>query len=345
MKVTGVVSKYGTWEKAGLFVERDRYRLPELEGGVWVNTPPLTAERLRGRVVLVDFWDYTCINCIRTLPYLVEWYRRYEPLGLTVVGVHAPEFPFSAETGNVLRAIERFGINYPVVLDNDYALWRAFSNRYWPAKYLADKDGFIRYVHFGEGNYAECEMAIQLLLREISPEAPMPDIMRPIRDTDIPGIHCYRPTPELYFGSARSPLEATDDGPVRFELPERLEEDRIYLEGSWEVKPHYARPLPPRGVSASVHVICSASEVNVVVNPLEERGFKVRVEVDSAPVASDEAGADVEVAEDGSTLLTVSEPRMYNVVRSGEFKKRRLTLRTESPSCALYAFTFVGCPV
>ena len=143
---------------------------PELDGGQWIQHGPVSLKALRDKaVVLVDFWDYTCVNCIRTLPYVVAWNKRYEQSGLVVVGVHAPEFSFAREGSHVAEAAARFGLEYPIVLDNEYAIWRAYSNRFWPAKYLVDAKGRIRYYHFGEGAYQETEVAIQGLIRELNP--------------------------------------------------------------------------------------------------------------------------------------------------------------------------------
>ena len=174
-------------------------------GQQWLNSPPLSIRALRGRVVLIDFWDYTCVNCIHTLPYVREWNRRYRDRGLTVIGVHAPEFFFARTAENVIQAAKEFQIEYPILLDNEYEVWKAFANRYWPAKYLIDKDGYMRYFHPGEGNYAETECMIQQLLREIDPAVSLPPVMEPVRALDKPEALtvCERPTPELYLGYKR----------------------------------------------------------------------------------------------------------------------------------------------
>lgn len=183
--------------------ETAQIRAPDLVGGYWVNSEPLSLGVLRGKAVLIDFWDYTCVNCIRTLPYVSEWHRRYAGLGLVVVGVHAPEFSFAKDLEGVKQAIQKFGIEYPVVMDNGFTIWQAYANRYWPAKYLVDKDGYIRFYHYGEGGYVEVEGAIQVLLREISPDAQLPEPMPAVRDSDKPGAVCYRVSPELYLGYER----------------------------------------------------------------------------------------------------------------------------------------------
>lgn len=183
-------------------IDKGTVRAPEI-GRIWFNSPPLTMRQLRGRAVLIDFWDYTCVNCIRTLPYLKEWHERYKDKGLTVIGVHTPEFLFARYETNVERGIEEFGLSYPIVVDSNFELWEAFANRYWPTKYMIDAEGYLRYAHFGEGAYQETEQAIQELLREINPEIALPPLMAPLRESDAQGAVCYRPTAELYLGHKR----------------------------------------------------------------------------------------------------------------------------------------------
>ena len=183
-------------------VEKGKVRAPEI-GRVWLNSTPLSFRQLRGRAVLVDFWDYTCVNCIRTLPYVQAWHERYHDKGLTVIGVHTPEFSFAQYESNVERGIHEFGLTYPIVIDSDREIWKAFANRYWPTKYLLDQDGYLRYGHFGEGGYGECEQVIQELLREINPAVNLPALMEPLREEDHVGAVCYRATGELYLGHRR----------------------------------------------------------------------------------------------------------------------------------------------
>src|SRR5947209_2051430 len=183
-------------------IDREKVRAPEI-GRVWLNSPPLSLRQLRGRAVLIDFWDYTCVNCIRTLPYVQAWHQRYAEKGLVAIGVHTPEFTFAQYESNVERGVREFGLTYPIVIDTNYELWKAFANKYWPAKYLIDKEGYIRHAHFGEGAYSETEAAIQDLLREVNPTVRLPALMKPVRESDAPGAICYRPTPELYLGHKR----------------------------------------------------------------------------------------------------------------------------------------------
>ncbi|MGH9447394.1 MAG: redoxin domain-containing protein, partial [Terriglobia bacterium] len=183
----------------------EKIHAPEV-GRRWINSPGLTLGQLRGRVALIDFWDYTCVNCIRTLPYVSEWHRKYRSMGLTVIGVHTPEFHFARIFEYVERAARDFGLEYPIVLDNEREVWQAYSNRCWPAKYLVDQNGYVRFYHFGEGAYSETEAAIQKLLRETRADLNLPDLMDFLRDSDKPGARCLPVTPELYLGFSRGRL-------------------------------------------------------------------------------------------------------------------------------------------
>ncbi len=214
---------------------------PELiAGGQWFNSKPLTIQELKGKVVLVDFWTYTCINCIRTLPYLKSWDEKYRDLGLVIIGVHSPEFEFEKDAGNVAEAITDFAIEYPVMQDNDFSTWKAYKNRYWPAKYLVDAEGNIRYTHFGEGDYDETELAIQTLLTEAGQEARL--------ERDNPQYKTYGRTPELYLGSARY-----------------AEASPITREGRWSVEEEYALASP----GAEMSVRYNAKSVYLVMRPTE----------------------------------------------------------------------------
>jgi len=324
-------------------------RAPELRGGYWVNSEPLTMESLRGRPVLIDFWDYTCINCLRTLPYLVEWHRRYSPHGLVIVGVHTPEFSFAKRVDDVRRAMEQFGIEYPVVLDNDYAIWRAYANRYWPAKYLVDARGYIRYYHFGEGAYQATEKAIQQLLREVRPDVVFPEPMAPVREEDRPGAVCYRVTPELYLGYLRgnigNPAGFVPKQAMDYQDPDVHAEGFYYLEGPWVVDEECVyRPwdaIRPGRVSLRY----TAKEVNLVMNPLFGRPGRVTLLQDGAPLAAGHAGEDVRFDESGESYVEVDTPRMYRLVRNPDIGSHELSLLTSAPGLALYAFTFVSCVI
>jgi len=322
----------------------EKVHAPEI-GRRWLNSPPLTLGQLRGRIVLVDFWDYTCVNCIRTLPYVKEWDRRYRNVGLTVVGIHAPEFHFARAEENVERAVRQFGIEYPVVIDNEYQIWQAYSNRCWPAKYLIDKDGYVRYYHFGEGAYEETEKAIQKLLLEAHPAISLPQPMEAIRGTDKPGARCLPVTPELYLGFERGRL-GNESGYAANEVKDyhtnsNYVPELAYLEGPWFCGRESIEACPLEGRPSRLLVPYRAAEVNLVMSPPEGGEAIATITLDGKPL-SDEAGEDV-VRMDGQSVVLVREPRMYRLVKGRKVESRLLELSTSAPGLEAYAFTFVSC--
>lgn len=315
----------------------------------WLQGGPLRMADLRGRPVLIDFWDYTCVNCLHTLPYVREWHRRYAPHGLVVVGVHTPEFSFAQETSNVLRAVQQHLIEYPVLLDNDYAMWQAWANRYWPAKYLVDGNGYLRYYHFGEGAYDETEEAIRFLIKEQTPDLLLPGKMDPLRAEDAPGAACYRVTPELYLGYARglvgNAADLSPDKAAAYRDPGKHMDGCAYLDGEWLLTAEYlARPANASGTSTLI-VPYMAKDVNLVVHPPSYGGAAVfSVMQDGAPLAAEDAGDDVK-AGDATSTFTVDAPRMYRIVSNREIGRHELTLSTTSDGVALYALTFTSCVI
>lgn len=327
-------------------IPRGQVPAPEF-GRVWINSHELTLAELRGRVVLVDFWDYTCVNCLRTLPYLVEWDHRYRDKGLTILGVHAPEFFFAREARLVRQAVDELGLRYPVVLDNDFQIWRAFSNRYWPAKYLIDKDGFIVYAHFGEGHYPETEAALQELLKEINPGVELPALVPPLRQSDEPGRVCYPVTPELYLGYQRghlgNPEGFQQDQAADYELPKEVPRDVFSLAGRWLARAEFLESASRDTQPAALQVPYLAKEVNLVMAPIQPGDYRVRLRQDGQPLARADAGPDVEFDAAGQASVRVREPKMYRLVANAAFGPRRLELETTQAGLGLYAFTFVSC--
>jgi thiol-disulfide isomerase/thioredoxin len=328
--------------------EQGPVRAPEFPAGaLWLQGGPITMASQQGKVVLIDFWDYTCVNCLRTLPYVKEWHRKYGPLGLVTVGVHAPEFSFAREQGNVLRAVREHGIDYVVLLDNDYATWQAWANRYWPAKYLVDKQGYLRYLHFGEGGYAETEEAIRTLLKEGFAELLLPGAGEPLRTEDAPGVVCYRVTPELYLGYARGLYgnpSLLPDVPAPYADPGMHMDGHTYLEGDWLLTTEYlARPAGASALSR-MHVPYLAKDVNIVAHPPAYGGGGViNVLQDGAPLPAENAGEDVVCG--ATSVLNVDVPRMYRVVSNREIGRHELTLETRSDGLTLYALTFTSCVI
>ena len=277
-------------------------RAPDFTGNQrWFNTPggrALHLARLRGRVVLVDFWTYTCINCVRTLPYVRAWDERYRRDGLTVVGVHTPEFTFERDAGNVERAIAQNKLRYPVAQDNDYSTWNAYGNQYWPAKYLIDARGRVRYAHFGEGDYDKTESAIRALLAEAG-HSRLGAAARAHVETASPGLA----TPETYVGYKRSD---GFDPPVRpgltsYQAPSELDPVHFALDGTWDVKGESATAAS----GASIHARVTARRVFLVLGTSDGRPRLGHVLLDGKPIPDADAGADV-----AGGRLTVGEQRL-----------------------------------
>ena len=330
-------------QQQGAPTEDPEVNAPEFKGGEWLQGEPVTV-RGSGKPLLVDFWDYTCINCLRTLPYLAEWHRRYEQHGLTIVGVHTPEFDFARNADHVRAAIADLDLPYPIVLDARREIWQAYANRYWPAKYFIDVRGKIRARHFGEGSYGPSEQLLQALLGEQEGfSAELPELMAPVRPEDGPGAVCYRVTPELYCGYARGQL-GNAGGPLPDQLHRYLDpgkhvEGALYLEGDWLVAAeNTARPVGASGPSRMT-LTYMAADVNLVLHPPMAGGpGQLRVALDDAPLIRDGVGEDVV---DG--VVTVDRPRMYRIVHSGDVERRKLVLETESDGLAAFAFTFTSC--
>jgi cytochrome c biogenesis protein CcdA/thiol-disulfide isomerase/thioredoxin len=305
---------------------------PEIVGTQdWFNTPgdkPLSLRDLRGRVVLLDFWTYTCINCIRTLPHIKAWDEAYRDKGLTVIGVHTPEFPFERDPDNVEAAIEQNGLRYPVVQDNDYATWSAYGNQYWPTKYLIDARGRVRYAHFGEGEYDETEKVIRELLAEAGkrPGAEMTHVAGEQASAQVT-------TPESYLGAARADRFA--NGPIalgthRYEAPARLAPSQLAYGGTWRIRQDSAEA----GRGATLDLDFGARRVFLVLGSQGSVPRRVRVELDGKPVTAHAAGRDVH-----GGAATITGQRLYRLVELPRAGPHRLSLEF-APGVSGYAFTF-----
>ncbi len=284
---------------------------PEFVGiNKWLNTDkPLTISSLRGKVVLVDFWTYTCINCIRTLPHITSLYDKYKNDGLVVIGVHTPEFEFEKETINVQKAIDNYKIHYPVAQDNNYATWNNYANQFWPAEYLIDVNGNIRRTHFGEGEYEETEKAIQILLKDTGHEIGSETINMADQTPT------QRITPETYLGSSRS-----------FFNPD------LKLEGDWSQESEFIKS----GVSSSITYKFNASKVYIILRPSGETENKVRILLDGNIIGNEIKGTDVK---DGEVF--VDTDRLYNVVDlKDKTETHTLKLEFENPGIEAFTFTF-----
>lgn len=343
-------------------------RAPELGAGVWVQGPPVSLTASRGRPALVELWEATCVNCLRTLPYLAEWHRRYAPRGLVVVGVHTPEFDVTRDPAVVAAAVAAEGVPYPVLLDADETTWDRFANKVWPARYLVDARGYIRFEHFGEGAYGETERWIQRLLREAGDEAPMPEPVAPLRPEDRPGAFCARPTAELHLGWHRGRMA----GPVPFQPGEVVEHPRglaveladgtFVPRGRWR---HEAEHLEAAEPGAEIEAAFTAAGAHLVAAPpageaggAEEvyaAGSEAVAEVELVdahgrrrPVPARLAGADlVEEGANGrlATRVRWRRPRMLALLAGEDFAPRRLAVRFLTPGTRAYALSFTGCVV
>jgi thiol-disulfide isomerase/thioredoxin len=310
--------------------------LPELDGATaWLNSEPLTPAGLRGKVVLVQFCTYSCVNWLRTLPYVRAWDERYRDEGLVVIGAHSPEFPFEHEIERVRPALEAMGVRYPIAMDNDFAVWRAFGNQYWPALYLADAEGRLRYHHFGEGHYEESEHAIQQLLADDAHRTVSVDTggLEVGADLDTLG------SPETYVGYARgerfaSPEEVQLDQAAPYSEPSRLRPNAWSLSGNWTFGPQ-ATAMNEAGGRISYRF--RARDVNLVLGPsASEAPVRFRVLVDGEPPGE---GRGVDVDEDGNG--TVVEARLYQLVRQrGNGSDRSFEITFLDAGVRAYVFTF-----
>jgi thiol-disulfide isomerase/thioredoxin len=305
-----------------------------------LNSPPLTTDELRGKVVLVDFWTYTCINWLRTLGYVRAWSEKYAGHGLVVVGVHTPEFPFERDVDNVRQAVEDMRVQYPVALDSDYAIWEAFSNQYWPAVYIADAEGRIRHHHFGEGGYEECERIVQQLLREAGSDA-IPDDFVSVADDGLEAQADWSTleSPETYLGYRQaqnfaSPGGAERDEPRTYVAPEQLRLNQWALAGEWAIE---RGACVLNRADGRIAFRFHARDVNLVMGP-RARGTSVpfRVLVDGEP-PGDAHGLDVDEKGHG----TLSQQRLYQLIRErGSITDRTFEITFLAPGVEAYVFTF-----
>jgi thiol-disulfide isomerase/thioredoxin len=312
--------------------------LPEFKGiAAWLNTEPLTAEALLGKVVLIDFWTYSCINCIRTLPHVAAWHERYKDKGLVIVGIHSPEFPFEQELANVRSQVKARGIGYPVALDNDYAMWRAFGNRYWPSHYFVDTKGRIRYHHFGEGGYARSEAVIRALLTEAGTDLG-PDMPAATADADTAGDAAE--TPETYLGYDRmerlgSPEALRMDQDQRYSVPEDPAMGVFYLDGTWEIRKDCA---VPKSTGASIVYRVNAAKVNLVMDAAPLRA-RIHILANGKELKDFMLGRDI-VRKDGKAFAEISDGRLYNLINGETRQDHLVEIRFLDPGTKVFAFTF-----
>jgi len=316
--------------------------LPQLNGAVeWLNTAPLTAQQLKGKVVLVDFWTYSCINCLRSLPYTKAWAEKYRDQGLVVIGVHAPEFAFERDIGNVRKAVKDLGITFPVAIDNNYAIWRSFNNQYWPAHYFIDAKGQIRHHHFGEGDYAESEQVIQQLLEEAGHKDVATSVVSTDSATGVQQAGDLKEvaSPETYLGYDRaenfaSPEPQAADAARHYTAPAKPALNQWGLSGNWLAQ---AEQVTLKQGTGSIVYRFHARDLHLVLGPAKDgKPVRFRVTIDGQAPGKDH-GADT--AADGSG--TVTGQRLYQLVRqSGSIADRTFSIEFLDPGVQAYAFTF-----
>lgn len=306
---------------------------PEFAGiNTWLNTQnPLTLSEMKGKVILVDFWTYTCINCIRTFPHVTSWYEKYKDQGFVIVGVHTPEFEFEKKTQHVQQAMKQYNINYPVAQDNNYETWNAYNNRYWPAHYLIDAKGNIRSFHFGEGEYDTTEKQIQQLLNEAGKD---------IKSTQVPknnedSISLHSRTPETYLGATRmerfASNEAISIGEKNYTAPETLDLHKVSYSGMWNVQKEYSSAKK----GSSLQLKFQGTKLFLVMHPTSVKDT-VKIYLDNQEVPEKYAGKDVE-----NSTISVTEPRLYELINiKNTTDVHLLRLEFLNDGTEVYAFTF-----
>jgi thiol-disulfide isomerase/thioredoxin len=301
------------------------------------TTPEELTEMIKGKVVLYDIWTYSCINCIRTLPYITAWDDKYAEQGLLVIGIHSPEFEFEKDPENVKMAISKHGINYPVVMDNDMQTWKAFENNYWPRKYIADHEGYIRYDHIGEGDYQKTEKVIQQLLEE---RAASTGIEMKANESlvDIDEFeHSMFRTPELYFGykfaQNRNQLgseEGFHPGKIiTYSEPEKINLHKFYLTGDWK---NYDDSMEMISETGSIKLLYNAKEVNIVT----ENGAELQIFLDGNALTAEYSGTDITEG----NILQVTEAGLYNIINSESSSSHVMEIKVKGEGFQIFTFTF-----
>lgn len=303
------------------------YKAPEIEGiSAWINSPPLKIGELRGKVVLIDFWTYSCINCVRTLPYLKDWYNKYHDKGLVIIGVHSPEFDFEKNLANVETAVKRDGILYPVALDNNFETWRNFNNHYWPAHYLINKKGEVVYQHFGEGSYDVTENNIRFLLG-------VDNLSQVKATTSEP--YSYFETPETYLGYARADRSSspslTHDEIAQYHFPAELPKNAWALQGAWQVNED---KIISAAANAALKIHFNARKVFIVMGNSTQKPIKVQLLLNNKPLTADK-GKEV-----NNSSILVDKDSIYEAVTEKQFTDGVLEIIATEPGVEIYTFTF-----
>ncbi len=321
-------------------IDKSKFKkVPDLSGiAHYLNTTPeQLASEMKGKVVLYDIWTYSCINCIRTLPYITAWNDKYSDEGLLIIGIHSPEFEFEKDKNNVELALAKHGITYPVVMDNDWETWKAFDNRYWPRKYIADHEGYIRYDHIGEGAYKETEKVIQQLLEErslsLGVQMASAESLVDIEEFE----HTNFRTPELYFGynlaQGRNQLGSVEgfnqNKITTYSEPNSVQLHKFYMVGDWA---NLEESMKLESNSGSIKVLYNAKQVNIVT----ANSAELEIFLDGLPLDEKYSGLDI----DSGNKITVTEPDLYNIINSEKSATHELEIKVNQKGFEIYSFTF-----
>ncbi len=330
-------------------------KAPALLGAVWFNEqvlPPSARGRIKqgqplkfrrdfpGQVVLLDFWDYSCIHCLNALPYLRAWWQRYQQYNFLIIGVHTPEFVFAADPDKVRSAVLRFNLSYPVVSDPEYQIWERYHNNSWPRQLLVDSRGVIRYDQQGAGNYQKTESTIQALLKAQQPAVTFAEPLAPLRDVDHPSAVCKPVTPDVYLGWRQgrtvSPPGQRPEESAWHTAPASIPLHQWALGGKWQQQ---AEEVVPGGLGSHIQLHYLANDVFAVLRPFDALTTVLEIQRDGQPLTSDIIGPDVQL-QDGKSIVTVNEDRLYRLVADKEHGEHQLTLAPLTGQPAIHTFTF-----
>ena len=318
-------------------------RARELLGDFWFNSEPVPITALRGQVVLLYFWDFGCAGCLRIIPYVAEWEKRYAPFGLVTVGIHTPRFSFGKRPGLVQEALARYGIRFSVVMDNEALIATQYECRVLPEIVLVDKDGFIRYRNAGDANMAAVEQALQALIYSAGVGAVLPMIMDPLRESDRSGAICFRATPELYAGYLRGSVGNVEgyapESVLSYSDPGIYLDGRIYADGDWRSERECLRLNGDSGREGHLLARYQGLDVQAVLEPEGEKKAEITVRQDNEFLSANR-GEDVQLDRLGRSYVVVDEPRLYNLVRNREYGEHLIRLSGCGHRFALYGFAF-----
>ncbi len=312
------------------------------DGLKWFNlsnsVPSLNLSDLKGKIVLVDFWTYSCLNCQRTLPFLKKWWESYKDYGLVIIGVHSPEFEFEKDPQNVQAALKKYEVTWPVVQDNDFQIWDAYTNHYWPAKYLVNQHGSIVYNHFGEGNYIETEIQIQSALKEAGFNVPK-NLVSAIDNQS--GTLWKTQTPELYFGSSRGNILHLTPAQNLDADPDIIKPNVIYTTGEWTQHVEFLQHQRETADLADLIILSYKSKnVYLVMESIDNEPIKVYVTLDGISLSKERAGSDIQFDSENRAFVEVKMATIYNLISAKDFGDHILRLSTKSDKLRLFSFTF-----